>query len=108
MGEALAILTPTQYFEPLGGVSIEAQLTGTPAIVSRWGGLPENVVEGETGFACDLLRDYVRAIEAAPSLDRVAVREHALATWSTGAVVPRFAAYFDRLATLWGDGWYSD
>lgn len=107
MGGALAILTPTQYFEPLGGVSIEAQLCGSPAIVSNWGGLPANVVEGETGFACDLLRDYVSAVERAASLDRRHIREHALATWSTEALAPRWLAYLDRLSTLFGDGWYA-
>jgi glycosyltransferase involved in cell wall biosynthesis len=107
MGASVAILTPTQYFEPLGGVSIEAQLTGTPAIVSNWGGLPENVIEGQTGFACDLLRDYVRGIEQAAALDRAFVRDHALATWSTGAIAPRFVRYFEKLETLRGLGWYS-
>jgi glycosyltransferase involved in cell wall biosynthesis len=109
MGAATAILVPTQYFEPLGGVSIEAQLTGTPAIVSNWGGLPENVVEGQTGFACDLLRDYTAAVEKAAGLDRGFVREHALATWSTEALAPKWLAYFDRLSTLSGDrgGWYA-
>lgn len=108
MGEALAILTPTQYFEPLGGVSIEAQLTGTPAIVSNWGGLPENIIEGQTGFACDLLRDYARGIEQAASLDRGFIRDHAVATWSIEALAPRWTAYLDRLATLTGAGWYSE
>lgn len=107
MGGAMAILTPTQYFEPLGGVSIEAQFTGTPAIVSRHGGLPENIIEGQTGFACDLLRDYAAAVESAARLDRGFVREHALATWSADAIAPRWLAYFEKLKTLEGAGWYS-
>lgn len=107
MGAAVATLVPTQYFEPLGGVSIESQLTGTPAIVSNWGGLPENVVEGRTGFACNLLRDYVRGIERAATLDRAFVRQHALDTWSIEALAPRWIEYLDRLSTLWGSGWYS-
>lgn len=107
MGEATAILTPTQYFEPLGGVSIEAQFTGTPAIVSNWGGLPANVIDGRTGFVCDLLRDYVRAVERAADLDRGFVREHAVATWSVEALAPAWREYLDRLSTLAGEGWYS-
>jgi len=107
MGAAGAVLVPTQYFEPLGGVSIEAQLTGTPAIVSDWGGLPANVVAGRTGFACNLLREYVAAVDLAAGLDRAGIREHAIATWSLEAIAPRFLEYFDRLRLLYGDGWYA-
>jgi glycosyltransferase involved in cell wall biosynthesis len=108
MGDAVAILTPTMYLEPFGGVSVEAQLTGTPAIVTRWGGLPENVVEGETGFACSMLREFTAAAEAAPSLDRGLIREHALDSWSFDALTPRWGAYLARLATLRGEGWYAN
>lgn len=108
MGDAIAVLVPTQYFEPLGGVSIESQLTGTPAIVADYGGLVENVIEGETGFRCRMLRDYVRAIEQAPTLDRKHIREHAIATWSTDAIRPRFTAHLGRLQTLYDKGWYSE
>lgn len=107
MGGATAILTPTQYFEPLGGVSIEAQFTGTPAVVSNWGGLPENIIEGKTGFACDLLRDYVKGVERAAKLDRKFIRRHAMKTWSTDALAPKWVDYLARLRTLFGDGWYS-
>jgi glycosyltransferase involved in cell wall biosynthesis len=107
MGGAAAILTPTLYFEPFGGVSVEGQLTGTPAVVSDWGGLPENVVAGETGFACSTLADFVDATRAAASLDRERIREHAIATWSFDAIAPRFNRYFRRLEKLYGDGWYA-
>lgn len=107
MGAAAAIITPTLYFEPFGGVSVEAQLTGTPAIVSDWGGLPENVVEAETGFACSTLADFTAAAISAASLNRERIREHALATWSLEAIAPRFDRYFRRLETLYGDGWYA-
>jgi len=107
MGGAAAILTPTTYFEPFGGVSAEAQLTGTPAIVSDWGGLPENVEDGVTGFACSTLADFTAAIERASGLNRTVVRRHARRTWAMDAIAPRFAAYFHRLETLYGEGWYT-
>ncbi len=107
MGDAIAVLTPTMYLEPFGGVSVEAQLTGTPAIVSDWGGLTENVIDGETGFRCRLLAEFASAISRASSLDRSRIREHAIATWSTEAIAPRFLAYLARLATLHGEGWYA-
>jgi hypothetical protein len=37
LGNALALLCPTGYIEPFGGVAVEAQMCGTPAIASDWG-----------------------------------------------------------------------
>lgn len=107
MGDAIAIFTPTMYLEPFGGVSVEAQLTGTPAIVSDWGGLRENVDQGVTGYRCSMLRDFAAAADAAASLDRGRIREHALDSWSFDAVAPRWAEYLDRLSSLAGPGWYA-
>lgn len=107
MGEAIAVFTPTMYLEPFGGVSVEAQLTGTPAIVTDWGGLRANVVQGVTGYRCSMLADFVRAAECAPTLDRVRIREHALDMWSFDALTPRWNEYLARLDTLSGAGWYA-
>lgn len=107
MGGAIAVFVPTLYLEPFGGVSVEAQMCGTPAIVSNWGGLIENVVEGATGFRCSTLAEFVAAAKKADSLDRRDIRDHARATWSTDVIAPQYAAYFDHLNTLYGDGWYS-
>lgn len=107
MGGAIAIFVPTMYLEPFGGVSVEAQMTGTPAIVTAWGGLLENVIEGRTGFRCRTLAEFVAAAIAASSLDRRGIRDHAVATWSTEVLVASYVGYLDRLATLWRDGWYA-
>ncbi|HET7030377.1 MAG TPA: glycosyltransferase [Candidatus Limnocylindrales bacterium] len=106
MGEAIATFVPTMYLEPFGGVSVEAQLTGTPAIVSDYGGLVENV-NGVGGYRCRTLAEFAAAAERAGSLDRDGIRDHALATWSTEVIGPRYLEYFARLASLWGEGWYS-
>ena len=43
-------ITPSFGLEAFGLTSAEAQANGTPVVVSRTGGLPETVVEGETGL----------------------------------------------------------
>ena len=107
MGGAIALFAPSMYLEPFCGVSVEAQMTGTPAIVTDWGGVRENVEQGVTGWRCSTLAEFVEAGRRAPELDRSAIREHAVATWSTDVIGPRYLEYFARLATLYGDGWYA-
>ncbi len=46
---ALAFLCPSVY-EPLGIVNLEAMATETAVVASRVGGIPEVVVDGETGL----------------------------------------------------------
>lgn len=44
-------VVPSLWAEPFGRVSVESQSFGVPALVSRSGGLPANIVEGQTGFS---------------------------------------------------------
>ncbi|QSQ12546.1 glycosyltransferase family 4 protein [Myxococcus landrumensis] len=41
---------PSEWVEPFGRVSIEAQACGVPVLASRIGGLPETLLEGRTGL----------------------------------------------------------
>lgn len=43
-------LAPSVWSEPFGLVAIEAMAAGRPVIASRTGGLPDFVVDGETGY----------------------------------------------------------
>jgi glycosyltransferase involved in cell wall biosynthesis len=47
---ARALLFPIQWDEPFGLVMIEAMACGTPVIATRFGSVPEVVVDGETGL----------------------------------------------------------
>jgi glycosyltransferase involved in cell wall biosynthesis len=40
---------PSEWLEPFGRVSIEAQACGVPVLGSRIGGIPETLREGEAG-----------------------------------------------------------
>lgn len=47
---AKAVISPSVCWETFGLTSVEAQSVGTPSVVSNLGGLPDTVIDGETGF----------------------------------------------------------
>lgn len=77
MGGAIASFVPTIYLEPFGGVSIEANLTGTPAITTNFGVFPETIYNSVNGYRCNTLDDFVWAAQETPRLSRMVVRKHA-------------------------------
>jgi glycosyltransferase involved in cell wall biosynthesis len=79
--------------EPLGLVSLEAQACGSPVVVSDEGGLPETMVDGQTGWMVDR-EDPRGAARAIDSLEEATAlrafseraRRHGLAkTWERSA-----------------------
>jgi len=53
MSRARAVVMPSIWPEPFGRVPVEANRLGTPAVVTNRGGLPETVVDGETGLVVE-------------------------------------------------------
>jgi glycosyltransferase involved in cell wall biosynthesis len=103
---AKALIVPTNYIEPFGGVAVEAMMAGTPAITSDWGAFTETVVNGVSGYRIGTLSEAKAAVEKTGSLDPAAVRQSALDRYSLTAVAPQFDQWFARLQNLWGKGWY--
>ena len=54
----------------------EAMATGTPVAAARAGSVPEEVVDGVTGFIADTMHDMAEAIPRVKELDRQACRAH--------------------------------
>jgi len=106
-GKAKAIFAPTLYIEPFGNIVPEAAMTGTPAITTDWGAFTETVKDKVTGFRCHTFAEFIQAAKEAPNLDRKYIRERALKKYSLEATAPKYEKYFNRLLTLWGDGWNS-
>lgn len=104
--EAHALLAPTVYVEPFGGVAAEAMMAGTPVVASDWGAFVETVTP-EVGLRFRTLQEGADAVKAVGALDRRAIQAYAQRTYSLEAVGPRFDTYFNRLGELWGEGWYA-
>lgn len=53
VSEAKCVILPSEWYENGPYSILEALASGKPAIVSNYGGLPEIVTEGITGFICE-------------------------------------------------------
>lgn len=118
LGGALCVLMPSLYVEPFGGVTVEAQLCGTPVLGAVYGSFTETIDHGFNGFRCRTLGDWLAAIELVEKwdrltppmdrlilMDRPAIRECAVGRYSLEAVGPLYTAAFETILTLAGDGY---
>jgi mannosyltransferase OCH1-like enzyme len=80
LGSCCAMLCPSEYIEPFCGVSVEAQICGTPVISSDHGAFADNVEQFKTGLRCHTLADYCYGVELALNhyFDRKYIRERAV------------------------------
>lgn len=104
LGGAKAVLVPTTYLEPFGGVSVEAMLCGTPVITTDYGAFTETVKHGETGYRCHTLPEFMCAIDELGHIDRTVVRKHA-EQYLMPNVAPRYEEYFYRVMSLRHTNW---
>ncbi len=107
LGGALALLAPTHYNEPFGGVTVEAMLCGTPIITSDWGAFAENNLHGVTGYRCRTMEQFVWAVKHAHRLDRRVCRTFAERNFSLERVALMYEEYFRSLLPVaTGKGFY--
>jgi len=91
--------------ETFGLAALEGMACEVPVVASNIGGLPELVIEGETGFLCplgniDALTDRTRLLltdEAVHARMAQASRERAEHTFDISHIIPLYEAYYDRV-----------
>jgi glycosyltransferase involved in cell wall biosynthesis len=106
MGGAIALLAPTLYIEPFGGVTIESLFMGTPAITTNWGAFAENI---SPKWRCNSIASFCNAVAEAQqltSLHRTIFRTETIQRFSLAAIGPEYDKYFRHLQTLFGQGFY--
>jgi len=107
MGNARAVIMPTIFMEPFGGVAVETQLCGTPVISTDYASFSETVEHGKTGWRCHTLEQFVWAIKNIDKLEggTAYIRERAATRYSLERVGKMFDEYFTMLTGLWDEGW---
>jgi len=107
MSRAQAVFALTSYVGPFEGVSVEANLCGTPIITTDWGSFAENNIHGLTGYRTRTFGEVLWAVEHVHELKPKLIRDYAVANFSMARVKLQYQAYFEQLMGLWGEGWNS-
>jgi glycosyltransferase involved in cell wall biosynthesis len=107
LGSARCVLMPTTFAEPFGGVSVEAQLCGTPVLSSHHGAFAETIEDERTGFRCHTLGDFMAALDRTLELDRSYVSNRARRLFGYERVGRLYDAAFQAIGDLDDEGWYS-
>jgi glycosyltransferase involved in cell wall biosynthesis len=101
---SLLALTPSLWAEPFGIVVIEAMASGRAVIASRIGGIPDIVIDDETGLLVPpgdvkALRDAIERLLADPALrERLgAAGQRKVAEFYASAVVPQIEQVYAEL-----------
>ena len=109
LGNSTAVICPTRYVEPFGGVAAEALLCGTPVIASAFGAFPEYIDGITNGYLCRTLDDWLKAIDnvIAGNLDpRESIQEIARQKFSMWELAWDYKQAFEQISNLGKGGWY--
>jgi glycosyltransferase involved in cell wall biosynthesis len=111
LGSLTALLTPTKFVEPFCGVSVEAQLCGTPVISTHYGAFVENIENFKTGVRCHTLADYCYGVQMAldGKFDRQYIHDRAVKLFDMYNVAKTYDYIFRTILeiTNGNNGWYS-
>ena len=106
-----ALIAPSKFLEPFCGVSVEAQLCGTPVISHDYGALAETVEQFKTGVRCHTMSDFRNAVQMVldGKFNRQYVYDRAVGLYDMYNVAKKYKYAFDSIMDVFNGsgGWYS-
>lgn len=106
-----ALIAPSKFLEPFCGVSVEAQLCGTPVISSDYGAFHENIEQFKTGLRCHTLSDFCYGVQMAldGKFNRQYIYDRAIGLFDMYNVAKKYKYAFDSVIDIHNgtNGWYS-
>lgn len=113
LGSCIAVLCPTEFIEPFCGVSVEAQLCGTPVISTDHGAFADNIENFKTGLRCHTLADYCYGIQLALDniFDRKYIHERACKLFDMYKIAYKYEYIFKCILDVHipeNNGWYAN
>ena len=97
LSNARAVIVPSLYFEPFGLVVAEALLCGTPVVTTDWGSFPEIVPQGEVGYRCHTMDDFLWACRNIDRISPQRCRDYAVANFSMNRIKYAYQEYFTKI-----------
>lgn len=105
---AIAVVCPTRYHEPFGVIAVEAMLHGRPVLASCFGAYHETIKEGETGYLCRTLKDWLTNLKSAEAWSEnnyVHCRWDAMQRFDMYKTAKAYDAAFMQVTDLHQEGW---
>ncbi len=96
--KAAGVLFTINWCEPFGLVAVEAQACGTPLIATRYGALPEIIVEGETGFVVDSVEQAAAAVDKLADISPQDCRRNVENRFTARAMAEGYAKVYHTVA----------
>jgi glycosyltransferase involved in cell wall biosynthesis len=100
IGKSKGLIFPSDGNESFSMVTAEAIISGTPAIVSNLGPLPELVKDRVNGFVCSDTKEIIEAVKNIDTIDRLKCRENAISRFSLDIMVKNYEEQFERATKL--------
>jgi glycosyltransferase involved in cell wall biosynthesis len=97
LGEARCLLFPIDWPEPFGITLIEAMASGTPVVARPRGAVPEIVVDGETGWLGETVRELADAVRRVDRIDRTRCRAAVAERFSVAAMTDGYERVYRAL-----------
>ena len=111
LGSLTVLLAPSTFIEPFCGVSVEAQLCGTPVLGPDFGAFVQNIENLKTGVNCHTLSDYCYGLQMAldGKFNRQYISDRAVKLFDMYNVAKKYDYTLKSIIqiTNGNNGWYS-